>query len=117
MTNTFKCGCLCELCETGLYFKMGLPDVNLRMRKKRKRRRRRRRGRGGSSGGRTRQCWVSELDSFVLPWDVVALSPLESSILIGPPACLSGFALLDVLQHVGGSYGLMSDSGHGLQSF
>ena len=54
---------------------------------------------------------------FVLPCDVVALSPLGSSVLTGAPACLSGFALLDVLQHVGGSYDLMSDSGHGLQSF
>ena len=54
---------------------------------------------------------------FVLPCDVVALSPLGSSVLTGAPVCLSGFAPLDVLRHAGGSYDLMSDSGHGLQSF
>lgn len=60
---------------------MGLPDVNLKMRKKRKRRRRRRRGRGGSSGGRTRQCWVSELDSLLfcpVMWWLCLLWNLQS---------------------------------------
>lgn len=78
---------------------MGLPDVNLTMRKKRKRRTRRRRGRGREPWRQDRAVlglWAGF--PFVLPCDVVALSPLGSSVLTGAPVCLSGFAPLDVLR-------------------